>query len=222
MPGRLIREGLLDSERYWGCTIEARELFTHIILLADDFGCINMAPSFIGRRCFDQRPTNEKLARLITQLCDADLIRIYQSDGHTFGFIPRFGQRLRRFTLKHPRPPEVTLFGDERAIKLFSIINAQNQSMPDSSLTLDGHPSSEEKGREEKGKERKLKLNSDLPVDNLAKVKTDIETIQGKTYSQWLKDLSIAIQPSWTASDAKLAVEKALSVMPDSKTLDTP
>lgn len=214
MPGRLIREGLLDSERYWSVSIEARELFVHLALLADDFGCLSMAPTFIGRRCFESRPTTEKLARLVAQLVDADLVRQYQSNGLTFAFIPRFGQRLRRFTLKHPRPPIEVLSGDERAIKLFSIINAQNQALPDREPTDAGHPAAEEKGsrKEEKGSE----VNA--AVDNFTKpvirtnVKPDLEMIQGKTYSQWLKDLNIQIQPSWTGADAKLAVDKALKV----------
>lgn len=214
MPGRLIREGLLDSERYWSCTIEARELFVHLVLLADDFGCISLSPAFIGRRCFDQRPTTEKLAKLIIQLCDADLIRQYQSESLNYAFIPRYGQRLRRFTLKHPHPPEVVIFGDERAIKLFSAINKNNQTLSDGCQADDGHTAAEEKGsrREEKGKE----VKTPPPVDNLAKVKTDLDTIQGKTYSQWLKHFGIAIQAGWTTADAKLAVEKALS-----STLDT-
>ena len=165
MPGRLIREGLLDSERYWSVSIEARELFVHLVLLADDFGCLSMAPTFIGRRCFETRPTTEKLARLVSQLVDADLIRQYQSDQNTYAFIPRFGQRLRRFTLKHPRPPIEVLTGDERAIKLFSIINAHNQAMPDTEPTRAGHPSYEEKGSRSRT-EKEVELNA-KPVDNL-------------------------------------------------------
>jgi hypothetical protein len=73
MPNRLIREALLDSGRYWSVTIEARQLFWHLMLLADDFGCVSLAPVFIRRRCFDDSPCTEKVNVLLGQLADADL-----------------------------------------------------------------------------------------------------------------------------------------------------
>jgi hypothetical protein len=206
MPNRMIREGLLDSDRYWGCTIEARELFTHLMLLADDFGCVNMSQALIGRRCFDQRPTSEKLARLVTQLCDADLIRLYQSGVGTYAFIPRFGQRLRRFTLKFPRPPLEVIGDDKRALKLFNEINENNQTMSDGEQTRDGHTAAEEKRREENRKELEGKTGQ-KPIQK------PVETIQGKTYAQWITDLGIQLQPQWTSADAKLAVEQALAAI---------
>lgn len=210
MPSRMIREGLLDSERYWSCTIEARELFFHITLLADDFGCVSMSPALIGRRCFDVRPTAEKMARLITQLCDADLLRQYQSGGSTYAFIPRFGQRLRRFTLKHPRPPDEVISGDKRALKLFNRINENNQSMSDDEPSHDGHSAAEEKGREVEGKRKEVEVKV-KPVDNSGqpKIKPD-EIREGKTYAQWLIELAIPIKAGWSAAEAKLAVDQIL------------
>jgi hypothetical protein len=217
----MIREGLLDSERYWSCTIEARELYRHIQLLADDFGCVSMSQAFIGRRCFDQRPTSEKLSRLIIQLCDADLIRQYQVDGVSYAFIPRFGQRLQRFTLKHPKPPESVLQGDERAIDLFKRINNNNQTSADGQQLANRSPTNEEKLKL-KRREEEVEVKTG-PVDNSTKVISRAqvqiqnrlaENIQGKTYGQWLKDLSIEIKPSWTAADAKLAVDQALAAKP--------
>lgn len=164
MPTRLIREGLLDSERYWSCTIEARELFTHLMLLADDFGCLSMSPASIGRRCFDQRPTSEKLAKLVTQLCDADLIRQYQEGGATFAFIPRFRQRLQRFTLKHPKPPESIIGDDEHAKDLFKRINSKRQTSAVDQPIANGSPTHEV---ELKRSRREVEVKAPVPVDNL-------------------------------------------------------
>ena len=47
MSQRLIRDGLIDSERYWNCSIEAQRLFWHIMLKADDIGCIHLAPGTV-------------------------------------------------------------------------------------------------------------------------------------------------------------------------------
>jgi hypothetical protein len=120
MPSRLIRESLLDSERYWSVTIEARQMYLHMLLLADDFGCISVSPTFLRRRCFNDSPSHERIAKLLNELNDADLIRLYDHDRACFAFIPRFRQRLQRNTLKHPTPPDWALEGDEHAKQLFN------------------------------------------------------------------------------------------------------
>lgn len=168
MPNRIIRESLLDSPRYWSCTIEARELFFHLMLLADDFGCVSLAPAFLRRRCFETPPTNEKLAGFLGQLCDGDLLRRYEESGQAYAFIPRFKQRLQRFTLKHPKPPKEVLEGDDAAMQLFSSIKdgrrqaTAGQQLPIGLPTVgqqlpNGSPTNEVevevKRREEKGRE---------------------------------------------------------------------
>ena len=132
MPTRLVREGLLDSQRYWSVTIEARQLFWHLMLLADDLGCVSLAPAFVRRRCFDDGPMPDRVNLLLVQLSDADLIRIYDVGDARYGFIPRFAQRLKRMTLKHPRPPAAILEGDEDAKEKFQkIIDKTKNPAPD-------------------------------------------------------------------------------------------
>lgn len=214
----MIRDGLLDSERYWSCTIEARELYRHLQLLADDFGCVSLSPAFIGRRCFDSRPTSEKLAGLIMQLCDADLIRRYEDSGVVYAFIPRFRQRLQRFTLKHPKPPNVVLQGDDHAIDLFKRINANKQTatvgqqFPNRSPTHEVEVEVKRREYEEKGKSEGEGLATRSYPQ--AQSQKPIDTVQGKSYAQWLTDLNITIQPTWTSADAKLAVDQALASRP--------
>ena len=123
MPNRIIRESLLDSDRYLGVDEGAQLLFTHLLLLADDFGCLSIGPAFIGRRCFVERPSNERLDALLEQLAVADLIRIYEHRGARFAFIPRFRQRLKRETLKNPQPPDELLVDDFDAQEKFKRLN---------------------------------------------------------------------------------------------------
>lgn len=128
MANRMIRESVLDSGRYWAVTIEARQLVWHLMLLADDFGCVSLAPAFVRRRCFDDSPSGDKINQLIQQLFDADLVRIYDQDGARYGFIPRFKQRLKRMTLKHPEPPSTILEGDEDAREKFRQIRDKTKN----------------------------------------------------------------------------------------------
>ena len=139
MPNRLVREALLDSDRYWAVTIEARQLFWHLMLLADDFGCVSLAPAFIRRRCFDDGPSQEKIDRLVTQLMDVDLIRVYGDNGARYAFIPRFQQRLKRFTLKHPEPPAAIVNDDDDAKAKFQKIK-EDRKEPAAGQQPEGGP----------------------------------------------------------------------------------
>ncbi len=115
MPNRLIRDGILDSDRYWSVSMEARQMYFHMLLLADDYGCISVSPVFLRRRCFNDSPSHERIAKLLNELQDVDLIRLYDQDRSCYAFIPRFRQKLQRATLKHPCPPPNLLEGDDDA-----------------------------------------------------------------------------------------------------------
>lgn len=128
MPNRVIRESILDSERYWSVTLEAQILFLHLLLLADDLGCVSVAYTFIRRRCFDSNPTAEKVSRLLGEIADADLVRLYDHETGKYAFIPRFRQRLQRITLRHPEPPMSILNGDDDAIRKFKNINDKTKN----------------------------------------------------------------------------------------------
>lgn len=154
MPNRVIRESLLDSSRYWSVSIEARQLFLHLLLLADDFACVSLAPLFLRRRCFDDPPTHERIARLIGELIDADLVRRYEADGAAYGFIPRFRQRLQRSTLKHPAPPKGALEGDTLAQEMFNKISHDPRNPTDDDPLANGEQS-ERQPPEVKRKEKK-------------------------------------------------------------------
>lgn len=155
MPNRIIRESLLDSHRYAGLTIESKLFFFHLLLLADDFGCISISETFLRRRAFYDSPPSTKIAKLLHELVDVDLLRTYEADRATYGFIPRFRQRLQRETLKHPIPPESLLFGDPHALNKFREINNKTENPTVTQRIPNRSPTAEEKRREEKRDEEK-------------------------------------------------------------------
>ncbi len=170
MGSRMIRDGLLDSDRYWSVSTDARQMFVHLLLLADDFGCVSLSATFIRRRCFNDAPSHERIAKLINELSDADLIRPYDIDRGCYGFIPRFKQRLQRSTLKHPKPPEWCIEGDPHAIEMFNKINKEKaNSTVDQPL-----PSVEQPGStvgqppEVKRREEKKRNDDRSSIDSLA------------------------------------------------------
>jgi hypothetical protein len=114
MPTRLIREGLLDSERVCSLPLEARWLFVTVCLMADDIGIFDAAPFALMRKAELQRDLGPNL---LSTLADADLIRLYEAGAKRYGFIPRYGQRLRLRQLRHPLPPAALYADDPEAVR---------------------------------------------------------------------------------------------------------
>lgn len=170
MPTRIVRDSLLSSERYWSVTLEARLLYIHILLLADDFGCLSLAPFHLKKMCFDTPPSDQRLTRYIAELVDEDLVRRYEFNGAIYGFIPRFRQRLQRMTLKNPMPPQSLYQDDLDALEKFNRIkmNVRNptvgQPFPNRSPTAEV---------EVKGIEKKLKGST-------ATSKAGIDPVEGQ------------------------------------------
>ena len=134
MPTRMVRDTLLDSHHYALLSTEAKLLYIHLLLLADDLGCVGVSETFLRRRAFHDAPTGQKIAALLTELADADMIRCYDKDRACYAFIPRFRQRLQRSTLKHPHPPESLYQDDQHAKDLF------NKIKRDLANSTVGHP----------------------------------------------------------------------------------
>lgn len=123
MPNRLIRDGLLESEAVLSLPAEGRWLYVAILLSADDVGLFEATPFKLARRADIKR---EMVEKLLSMLVDADLVRLYAGDGiRTFGFIPRFGQRLQIKRAKHPLPPVSLLAGDDDAISKINNLASQ-------------------------------------------------------------------------------------------------
>lgn len=127
MPNRIVREGYLDSEAYASVDDSAKLVWHHMLNLADDFGCLSLAPSFVRRRLFYTQPSDATVARVLNQLADSDLIRIYGHEGGRYALIPRFRQRLQRMTLKHPAPPSELLYDDPWLKEKFEQIQGHNK-----------------------------------------------------------------------------------------------
>jgi len=107
MPDRIIRDELLTSERYWSVGIEAQQLFVHLLLRADSLGRFSGKNFTIRMACYPgHQRTPDIVEKLLSDLNDADLIRLYSVNGERFVFVPRYRQRLRYTNSKYPPPPK--------------------------------------------------------------------------------------------------------------------
>lgn len=113
MAAKLIRDDLLESERVHQVSVPARWLYVTILLLADDIGLFEVNHFKLGRKAgLDQTG----LQPLLDELTARDLIRPYEVAGKSYGFVPRYGQRLRVKRSKYPHPPAELMDGDNDAI----------------------------------------------------------------------------------------------------------
>ena len=164
MPNRLLREGLMESERVLSMPVEARWLFVVIILSADDIGLFEATEFKLARRA----DVNRELAgKLMMMLADADLVRFYVVDGKRYGFIPRFRQRIQIKRARHPLPPDALLIDDQDAfgkIKHLSLIPTDGQPLGNG-CAADGQPSEPEPEVEvEVGIPEEAKASSSSPA----------------------------------------------------------
>jgi len=134
MPNRMIRDGLLTSWRYERLSSDGKLFFYHVMLCADDLGCIELGPTYLRRRVLFSQDSDERIAKLISELADVDLLRPYQTNRTCYGFIPNFRQRVQVKYAKYPLPPEALYSDDEDAKEKFKGIK---EKLPDPTVV---HP----------------------------------------------------------------------------------
>jgi hypothetical protein len=107
VPDRLIRDEILESERWLRLKDNADRLaFIALLLKADSYGNFSADAFRLMRLWRDFGINNEPHAcKTLTELADADLVRLYEVDGKAYLHIPRFGQRARYFKRVFPISP---------------------------------------------------------------------------------------------------------------------
>lgn len=108
MPDRLIRDELLESDRWLGLTTDtARICFVGLLLRCDDFGNLEGGPRRLYRffSRFAQIKAEADADAVLMQLADADLTRRYERDGREFWHLPRFRPHRNYLVRKYPPSP---------------------------------------------------------------------------------------------------------------------
>ena len=110
MPDRIIRDELLESERWLSLKDNADRLaYISLLLKADALGNFSAEPFRLMRLWRDFGINTDSLvAKTLTELTNHDLIRLYQVCAKEFLHIPRFGQRLRHVKRIFPLSPWTT------------------------------------------------------------------------------------------------------------------
>lgn len=108
MPDRVIRDELLDSDRWLGLGHDTERLvFIGLLLRCDDFGNMEAGSGRLFRfvQSFTQVKSQENVAAILQHLADADLIRLYQSEGRELIHIPRLRPHRQYLVRRCPPSP---------------------------------------------------------------------------------------------------------------------
>ncbi|MDP0496018.1 MAG: hypothetical protein Q7Q73_07385 [Verrucomicrobiota bacterium JB024] len=106
MPTRLIREGILDSDRVNSLSEREELFYRKLFSVADDYGLFDAREPILKARLYALRPTvrDTDMTHLLAACEKAGLIVLYTDAGKPYGVILNFGQQ-RKGKPKLPVPP---------------------------------------------------------------------------------------------------------------------
>src|ERR1017187_1748794 len=109
MPTRLIREGILTSERVDKVAGDppVEVTYRRLLSVADDFGRFTAHPKLVRAAIYPLRLeayTDDDIARHLKRCAEASLIRLYEVDGKQYFEVLDFRQRTRARKSKYPVP----------------------------------------------------------------------------------------------------------------------
>lgn len=117
MATRILRDGILTSERVNSLDWEAEVFYRRLLSIGDDFGLFDARPTILRPSLYPlkldhMRETN--IQRCLDDCSAAGLVRLYEVKGKPYGVIVNYGQRIRKESKpKYPVTLEVAeLFGD--------------------------------------------------------------------------------------------------------------
>lgn len=108
MPNRILREGILTSERINSLAWEAEVFYRRLMSVVDDFGRFSAHPSLLRAALYPLkldtvRDTN--MERLLAAVEQASLVRVYEVAGKRYVEMLDFRQQVRAKDSKFPQPP---------------------------------------------------------------------------------------------------------------------
>jgi hypothetical protein len=108
MPSRILREGILSSERVASLGWPEEVFYRRLHSVVDDFGRYFAKPSLLRAACYPLQVDlvgNLDVAKWLTECVRAGLVRAYTVDGKEYLEVLDFRQQVRAKTSKFPEPP---------------------------------------------------------------------------------------------------------------------
>ena len=107
MPNRIVRDGILTSERVNSLSLEAELFYRRVMSIVDDYGRFDGRASIIRAQCYPLRiaeVSERNISAWLNEVIKADLVLRYEADGKPFIELTDFRQRTRAKASKWPPP----------------------------------------------------------------------------------------------------------------------
>ena len=128
MPNRVVREGILSSERV-NALSESEELFyRRLMSVVDDYGRYFAHPGLLRSACYPMRldtKTEAQISEYLVSCQKAGLIRVYQIGSKSYLELVDFHQRMRQMKSKFP-PREVDMLPTDNCQSIDGQLTALN------------------------------------------------------------------------------------------------
>lgn len=105
VPNRMVREGILRSEKVDQLSLGAEVLFRRLMSVVDDYGRYYASPKLLRSDCFPLREEAMPLAEWLDECVAAGVVQVYEVAGKRYLEIVDFRQRVRAERSLFPAPP---------------------------------------------------------------------------------------------------------------------
>lgn len=107
MPDRVLRSGLLWSVKVNSVSEAAELIYVRILLIADDFGLIDIDPMNLKIRALPGRDqfSLQRIEECCAELIEIELLRAYAANGKKYAAVENWNQRRWAKASKFPMPP---------------------------------------------------------------------------------------------------------------------
>lgn len=192
MPQRILRDGILTSERVNQLDWEAEVFYRRLMSIADDYGRFSASPAVLRAAMYPlklEQMREANVSRCLVSCEKAGLVRLYRVGAKQYIQILDFGQKIRTRS-KWPEPPE------EEACQQ----SASNCQQPADPVVVGGGVECEVGG----GGERKARA----PAAPLVSIPSNLDTPEFKAaWSGWIADRRERRKPM-TDRAAELALRR--------------
>lgn len=137
MPNRIIRDGLLTSERFDALNWREQCFFTRLLLVVDDYGRYDARGKVLRSILFPlslDKVSQSDVESCLKSLEAAGLVRLYEVAGKPYLEVLNFRQRVRAKVSKYPSPN-----GEENDGHMSDMRLTDDGHMTGTCLTDDGH-----------------------------------------------------------------------------------
>lgn len=108
MPNRILRDGILTSERVCSLSWPAEVFYRRLMSVVDDFGRYYAKPSLLRAACYPHqldKVSDVDIGKWLGETQKAALVSVYQESGKAFAVMHAFRQQRRAKASKYPKPP---------------------------------------------------------------------------------------------------------------------